>query len=354
MNPIQAASALGQQIWLDAISRQLLQSGTLAKMITADGIAGVTSNPAIFEQAIAKDPSYKAAKAGLPASLTDPEARFEALAIPDIQAACDAFLPIYQASQGARGFVSFEVSPSLSHDAAGTLAAAKRLWATINRPNAMIKIPATAEGLVAIRQSIAAGINVNVTLMFSPKHVETVVQAYTAGLSDRVAAGLPVDKIRSVASVFISRVDSRLDPLLPVTLQGKIAVAAAKVAYDEWQQHWSRAGDNFATLAQAGATPQWLLWASTGTKNPAYSDVLYVDSLIGPETVNTIPTATLDAFRDHGQAKAALQEGVATARDQLNQLQKLGIDLDAIGETLQQEGLAQFEKAFETLLANVM
>ncbi len=353
MNPIQSASALGQQIWLDAISRQLLQSGELARMIEQDGIAGVTSNPAIFEQAIAKDPAYSVAKAKLPPSLSNPEMRFEALALPDIQAACDAFMPMYSASKGRKGFVSFEVSPSLSHDVAGTVAAAKRLWAAINRPNAMIKIPATLAGLEAVRQSIAAGINVNVTLMFSPKHVQAVAQAHAAGLADRLAAGQSITDIRSVASVFISRVDTRLDPLLPENLQGKIAIAAAKVAYDDWQKNWSATGKQFADLAQKGATPQWLLWASTGTKNPAYSDVLYIDSLIGDQTVNTIPTATLNAFRDHGQAQANLLKDIALARSQLETIRTLGIDLNAVGDTLQQEGLVQFEKAFETLLQNV-
>lgn len=353
MSRLKAIDALGQQVWFDSISRQLISSGDLARLIDSDGVSGVTSNPAIFQQALSKDPAYVAAKAALPASLTDPEARFEALAIPDIQAACDAFLPLHEASKGNKGFVSFEVSPSLSRDAEGTFAAAQRLWRLIARPNAMIKIPATPEGLIAIRNSIAAGINVNVTLMFSPRHVEAVAQAHADGLADRVAAGLPVDAIRSVASVFISRVDSKIDPLVPDALKGKLAIAAARVAYAEWVAHWGPHGDRFAALASAGAHPQWLLWASTGTKNPAYRDVLYVEALIGEQTVNTIPEATLNAFRDHGEAAATLALDLAGARAALTALADLGIDLNVVGEHLQNEGLLQFEQAFEKLLDSV-
>ncbi|WP_417070373.1 transaldolase [Niveibacterium terrae] len=354
MSRIKAVGELGQQIWFDSISHQLIASGELARLIAEDGVAGVTSNPAIFQQAFSRDPSYAQAKALLPADLTDPEKRFEALAIPDIQAACDAFAELYRTSGGNKGFVSFEVSPSLSHDAVGTLAAAKRLWAAIDRPNAMIKIPATREGLFAIRQATAAGINVNVTLMFSPAHVDAVARAHADGLLDRVAAGLPVAAIRSVASVFISRLDSKLDPQLPEPLQGRIAVAAAQLAYDEWKKHWGPEGDRFAPLAAKGACPQWLLWASTGTKNPLYRDVLYVEQLIGPDTVNTVPEATLAAFRDHGEAHPTLSANPTGARAALDQAKKLGIDLDAVGEVLQQEGLVQFEQAFAKLLESVL
>jgi transaldolase len=353
MSRLKAIDALGQQVWLDSISRKLIESGELARLIAEDGISGVTSNPAIFQQALSKDPAYVAAKAALPATLSDPEARFEALALPDIQAACDAFLPLYDKSNGNKGFVSFEVSPSLSRDADGTFAAAQRLWNAIARPNVMIKIPATPEGLVAIRKSIAAGININVTLMFSPRHVEAVAQAHADGLADRLAAGLPIGRIRSVASVFISRVDSKIDPLVPEALKGKIAIAAARVAYADWLAHWGQQGDRFAALASAGAHPQWLLWASTGTKNPAYRDVLYVETLIGDQTVNTVPEATLNAFRDHGDAAATLTQDVAAARASIAALAEQGTDLNVIGEQLQNEGLVLFEQAFETLLASV-
>lgn len=353
MSRIKAVDALGQQVWFDSISRRLIESGELARLVSEDGVSGVTSNPAIFQQALARDPAYIAAKAALPAGLTDPEARFEALAIPDIQAACDALAPLYDASRGDKGFVSFEVSPRLSHDAPGTVAAAKRLWAKIDRPNAMIKIPATEAGIKAIRAAIAAGINVNVTLMFSPAHVEAVAHAYLEGLRERVRAGLPVRQIRSVASVFISRVDSKLDPKLPAHLQGKVAIASARAAYAEWQARWSATGSEFADLANAGASPQWLLWASTGTKNPAYRDVVYVETLIGAHTVNTIPEATLNAFRDHGEAAATLASDAAGTKAVLAEVAALGIDVDAAGIELQAEGLALFDKAFDSLLEAV-
>jgi transaldolase len=353
MSRIKAITELGQQIWFDSISRQLIESGELARLVVEDGITGVTSNPAIFQHALATDPSYAVARAALPVELTDPEARFEALAIPDIRAACDAMLPLYRKSDGDKGFVSFEVSPRLSHDAEGTVAAARRLWGTIDRPNAMIKIPATPAGLIAIRRTIAVGINVNVTLMFSPAHVEAVARAYLDGIQDRMHAGLPVDRIRSVASVFISRLDSKLDPQLPKDLRGRSAIAMAKTAYARWQQEWGPNGSMFARIARSGARPQSLLWASTGTKNPAYPDVLYVESLIGPQTVNTVPVPTLDAFRDHGFAASQLEAGVPEALETLARLVLLGFDIDEIGETLQKEGLAQFDAAFQALLASV-
>ncbi len=353
MSRLKAVGELGQQVWLDSISRKLVESGELARLVAEDGVSGVTSNPAIFQQAFAKDPAYIAAKAALPVELADPEMRFETLAIPDIQAACDALAPLYDASRGDKGFVSFEVSPRLSHDADGTVTAAKRLWAAIDRPNAMIKIPATEAGLVAIRAAIAAGINVNVTLMFSLAHVASVAHAYLEGLRDRVRAGLPVRQIRSVASVFISRVDSKLDPKLPEALQGKVAIASARAAYCEWQARWSADGSEFAELANAGASPQWLLWASTGTKNPAYPDVVYVETLIGAHTVNTIPEATLNAFRDHGVAAATLTSTPEETKRVLAEVAALGIDLDAVGAQLQTEGLALFDKAFDSLLEAV-
>ena len=312
----------------------------------------MTSNPAIFQQAFAKDPAYLAAKAALPAEMTDPEARFEALALADIQATCDMLHAVYARSHGEQGYVSFEVSPRLAHDAEGTLAAAQRLWATIDRANVMIKIPATPAGLHAIRAATSHGINVNVTLVFSPKQIEDVAHAYIAGLQDRQKAGLPVAGIRSVSSVFISRVDAKLDPVLPEQLRGKVSIASAKVAYAQWQRRWGPQGSEFAELATAGAMPQILLWASTGVKNPAYSDVLYIENLIGADTVNTIPEAPLEAFRDHGHAAATLGQDVAAALAVLEALPALNLDLNQIGETLQQEGLLAFEQAFEALVAS--
>ncbi|HTD02840.1 transaldolase [Undibacterium sp.] len=351
---LQAVAALGQQIWLDNLSRGLLQSGELARWIGADGITGVTSNPAIFYNAIRNDPAYRAELPGLQAAYPDLETRFEHLVLPDIQGACGLLSAVYQESQGKAGFVSFEVSPRLAHDAAGTVAAARRLWRQIARPNAMIKIPATDAGIQALEEVIADGINVNVTLIFSAGQLAKVQAAYQRGLQRRVDAGLPVAHLASVASVFISRIDVVVDQQLAKmagelqALSGKAAISAAKLAYRNWQQDLA---GGFASLAQAGARPQWLLWASTGTKNPALRDVLYVEQLIGKDTVNTVPDATLAAFRDHGEASETLAAGVDAAQQVLNQLSDNGILLEQIGSDLLQAGLKQFEDAYTNLLA---
>lgn len=339
MSRIAAIAQFGQQIWLDNLTRQLLESGELARWIADDAIAGVTSNPAIFYNAIRSDPAYQAAIGDLKKVAVDLEQRFEMLVLPDIQAACDLFRPLHERSQGRAGFVSFEVSPALADDADATLAAARRLWAEIDRPNAMIKIPATAAGMTAIASTIAEGINVNVTLIFSSGQLADVQAAYRAGIERRFAAGLPVDRIASVASVFISRLDSLLDPKLPGELQGKTAIALARSEYARARELPELPGN---------AHPQMLLWASTSTKNPAYRDVIYVEQLIGEGTVNTVPDATLAAFRDHGEAAATLAGDGTKA--QLAALAALGIDLDAVGEELQATGLRQFEEAFAKLL----
>lgn len=341
MSRIAAIAPLGQQIWLDNLTRQLLESGELAHWITVDRIAGVTSNPAIFYNAIRTDSAYLAAIGPLKDSALDAEQRFEHLVLPDIQRACDLFRPLYDSTQGDAGFVSFEVSPTLANDAAGTHAAARRLWAEIGRPNAMIKIPATAAGMTAIADAIADGINVNVTLIFSGDQLAEVQAAYRAGIKRRFAAGLPVDRIASVASVFISRLDTLLDPKLPTELQGKTAIAFARNEYALAQQSPQLPGS---------ARPQKLLWASTSTKNPAYRDVIYVEQLIGAGTVNTVPDPTLVAFRDHGEAAATLGTDLGAAEAQLAAVAALGIDLQAVGEELLQAGLKQFEEAFEKLL----
>lgn len=349
MNRLQAIRPFGQRIWLDNLSRELLQSGELARLLEEDGIAGVTSNPAIFHKAISTDPRYREELAQLKtdASLSA-EQRYEKLVVADIQAACDLNLPQYEATKGDDGYVSLEVSPELSRDEAGTLAAGRRLWAEINRPNAMIKVPATREGIAAFRQLTADGINVNITLLFSLQQVEAVWDAYIAGLNARHAAGLPLGHVKAVASFFLSRVDSLLDAQLPAELQGKVAVALSKAAYQRYQERFH--GEEFAALKAAGARAQFLLWASTGTKNKAYSDVLYVESLIGEETVNTVPDATLALFRDHGNAAATLNTGADEARATLAAAAAAGIDFDAIGEQLQNDGLVLFEKAFAELL----
>lgn len=341
MSRIKAIAQLGQQIWLDNLSRQLLDSGQLARWIADDAIAGVTSNPAIFFNAIKTDTAYQTAVAGLKDSELDAERRFETLVLPDIQRACDLFRPLYDASHGDAGFVSFEVSPSLADDAAGTLTAARRLWTEIAKPNAMIKIPATSAGLVAIADAIAEGINVNVTLIFSGNQLADVQAAYRAGIERRHAAGLSVDRIASVASVFISRIDSLLDPKLPPELQGKTAIAFARHEYAQVQT---------APQLPGNARQQKLLWASTSAKNPAYRDVIYVEQLIGAGTVNTVPDPTLAAFRDHGEAAPTLGADIAGTQAQLAAIAALGIDLDAVGQELLAAGLQQFDDAFAKLL----
>ena len=346
---LRAVGDLGQQIWLDNLSRDLLASGRLADLIAADGIQGLTSNPAIFHHAIRHDAAYQAALPQLRTSLATPEARFEALVIPDVQRACDLFAPLYRDSDGRAGFVSFEVSPRLAHDSAGTVEAARRLWAVIGRPNAMIKIPATPAGIAALEEVVYAGINTNMTLIFSASQIQAVRAAHRRGLARRLQDKLSVQRIASVASVFISRVDAAIDAQLPASaaaLRGKSAIAAARLAYHEVQND-----SGFAVFAAFGATPQWLLWASTGTKDPAMRDVTYVEELIGAGTVNTVPDATLAAFRDHGEARLSLAEDLAESQTVLTQLGRHGIDLDTIGNDLLRTGLTQFEQAHANLLA---
>jgi len=350
---IAAVAQLGQQIWLDTLSRQLIESGTLAHWINDDAVAGLTSNPAIFHQALSKDAAYQSAIAAARNAESNPEIRFETVVLPDIQAACDLFMPLWTNTKGAQGYVSFEVSPTLAHDAAGTTAAAVRLWQTINRPNAMIKIPATEAGRQAITEAIAQGINVNVTLIFSLEQLEAVQAAHEAGLRRWVAhcqqQGTPerIGDVASVASFFVSRTDSTLDAKLPQSLQGKTAIALCKTAYQAWLD--TQAGSQ-ADLKALGAKPQWLLWASTSVKNPAYRDTLYVEELIGPDTVNTVPDATLVAFRDHGIAQQRLDQDIAAANEQLLAINALCIDLEQVGQDLQTAGLAQFETAYADLL----
>ena len=349
MNRVRAIIPFGQRIWLDNLSRELIASGELARLLADDGIAGVTSNPAIFYKAIASDARYQDDLARLKADAAlSAEARYEALVVPDIQAACDLLAPLYAKTDGADGYVSLEVSPQLARDEAGTLAAARRLWAEVKRANAMIKIPATPEGIRAFEVLTREGVNVNITLLFSLPQVDAVWDAYMAGLKARHADGKPLAHIKAVASFFLSRVDSLLDAQLPATLQGKAAVALSKAAYARYHERFH--GEEFAALKAAGARPQYLLWASTGTKNKAYSDVIYVESLIGDETINTTPDATLAAFRDHGVAAATLATGMDEAFKVLSDVQAAGVDIDAAGEKLQADGLKLFDDAFDALL----
>lgn len=360
MNPLQQILRCGQSIWLDSISRDLINSGELQRLVTEDNLRGVTSNPTIFEQAIAHGNSYNdALRALLKADerQTD-KALFEALAVADIRMATDILRPVYDATDGGDGYVSLEVSPHLAADTDATIAEAKRLWDAVQRPNLMIKIPATPAGIPAISQSIAAGINVNVTLMFSLQHYTDVAQAYIRGLGARaeLSSGTANRWPVSVASFFVSRIDSVVDPLLEkigtpaaLGLRGKIAIANAKLAYQRFRETFH--GEPFADLRGKGAHIQRPLWGSTGTKNPAYSDVLYLEQLIGPDTINTVPPKTLAAFRDHGRVRETLTENVAQAEADIAMLQKLDIDLDTITRKLQDDGVAAFAASYDKLLA---
>ncbi len=354
MNALQLTKQLGQSLWLDNLSRTLIQEGGLQRLITEDGVSGVTSNPAIFFNAISKSPYYRDDVARLKALKTPAEPLYEALVIPDIQAACDLMRPEYNRTHGRDGYVSLEVSPALAPDAAGTVAAGLRLKAAVQRKNLLIKVPATPAGLKAIEELIAQGCSVNVTLMFSLAHVNAVAQAYVRGLQRLVDAGGDPCPVKSVASLFLSRVDTLVDKQLDnkggdaLALRGKAGVALAKLAYREYQQTFT--SEAFVKLAVKGAQPQTMLWASTGTKNAAYSDVMYVESLIGAETINTVPDATLNAFRDHGKATATLEHGMDEAQAHFDALGQAGIDMREAGETLQIEGVTLFEQAFEQLL----
>jgi transaldolase len=360
---LHALHAAGQSLWLDYIDRTMLTNGDLARRIAEDALTGMTSNPTIFEKALAEGAAYDAQLATVPSSFSDRDAFFD-VAATDVRQACDAFRSIYDHTHGVDGFVSLEVSPDLARDAAATVAEAHRLWAIVDRPNLMIKVPGTPEGAEAIRQLIADGINVNVTLLFSVDAHARVIEAYLAGLEARAAAGLPIDRIGSVASFFVSRVDSAIDKQLGtmaaaaperaealLALQGKAAIANAKLAYRLFQASFS--GARWAALSSRGARVQRPLWASTSTKNPAYRDVIYVEELIGPDTVSTLPPATLEAFRDHGEVRPSVMESVAEAERSLAALEAHGVSLEAVTDTLLAEGLASFEQSFVTLLAGL-
>lgn len=339
---------LGQQIWLDNLSRSLVQSGELKEMLNKD-VCGVTSNPAIFQKAFASDELYLPEIERLKQAGKEAKTIYETLAIADVQAACDVCRPEFDRTNGQTGFVSLEVSPELSRNTQGTIDEAKRLHQAINRPNVMIKVPATDEGLAALTELIAQGISINLTLLFSRKQTLKAYDAYVKGIEQRLAAGGDVSAIQVVASFFISRVDAALDSTLPEHLKGKIAISLAKAAYQDWQQYFN--SEAFAKLAAQGANKVSLLWASTGVKNPDYSDVLYVDTLIGEHTVNTVPDATLKAFIDHGKAALTLPENTEQALANIAEAEQLGIDLEALATRLQSDGLKQFEEAFEKLLA---
>jgi transaldolase/glucose-6-phosphate isomerase len=353
MNPILKTTSLGQSLWYDNIQRKLLENGEFAAMIARGDIRGMTSNPSIFNNAIAKSSDYDSALVPLAWAGWDAERIFWELAIEDIRAAADLFKPLYEESNKGDGYVSLEVSPYLARQTDPTAAQAQQLWARVARPNLMIKIPATTEGIPAIRKAIAAGLNVNVTLIFSITRYIEVMDAYLSGLEDRVALGRPVDHIASVASFFISRVDSKIDPKLPEgsPLRGLAAVANAKLAYDEFLKFFS--GERWEQLKARGAHLQRPLWASTSTKDPTYPDTIYVDNLIGPDTVNTVPPATLDSFRDHGVAEVTLTRDVDKARDAIAHLEALDISMDVVTQELEDEGVKAFADAFTALLKTI-
>jgi len=358
-NRLKQLEDCGQSLWLDDLKRGLIASGELRLRIERDGLKGMTSNPAIFQKAIAEGEEYTADLVGFQAGGNPTVAEiYEHLAIADIRAAADVLRPVYERTRGRDGFVSLECSPHLAHDTEATIAEAQRLWQMVQRPNLMVKVPATPAGIPAIRELTARGLNINITLLFSVRVYEQVVEAYLSGLEAlRQAQGDP-GRVASVASLFVSRIDTAVDrrlqalpdPAAASRLQGRIAVANARIAYTRYQALFS--GPRWQQLAAAGARTQRLLWASTGTKNPAYRDTLYIDELIGRDTVNTVTPATMEAFRAHGQLKPdAIEQDVDTARMLLAELEDQGISLEEVCASLVQEGVQQFVDAFDKLFA---
>ena len=361
MNPVQLLATLGQSIWLDDIRRDLITGGELRRLIEQDGLRGMTSNPAIFEKAIAHSPSYDEDIHALAGQGKTSLEIYETLSQEDVRGAADVFRPLYDQSDGRDGYVSLEVNPHLAHDTHGTLQEARRLWSALNRPNVLIKVPATSEGLPAIEQLIGEGISVNVTLLFGRMRYQQVAEAYLRGLEAGASRGQDVRHVASVASLFVSRMDAMVDPLLQAIVAvggqaadlarealGQAAIANAKLAYQLYKNIFDNA--RFKRLEAQGARSQRLLWASTGAKNPDYSDVKYVEALIGPETVNTLPADTLEAYRDHGRPEARLEWALAEAERIVNLLPQLGVDLDQICQRLEAEGIAKFNQPFDQLL----
>lgn len=366
MGTLNDLAAQGQAVWLDFVDRKFLAEGGLQKLVDEDGLTGVTSNPSIFEKAMGHGDAYDAALAEF--DKENPEAstmaRYEHLAIQDIQAAADTLRPVYDRLDAKDGYVSLEVSPYLANDTDATIAEAAKLWAAVDRPNLMMKIPGTDAGVPAIAATIDAGINVNVTLLFAVDAYKAVAMAYVAGLEKRAARGEPIDRIASVASFFVSRIDGKIDAKITElkkqsadeadaldALRGKVAIANAKVAY-AWYQDFAKS-DRWQALAAKGAMPQRLLWASTSTKDPSYPATLYVDTLIGKDTVNTIPPKTMDAFRDRGTAAATLTTDIDAARHVLSETERLGLDLGGVTNALVTEGVASFSKSFDDLLGAI-
>ena len=364
-NRLEELHGVGQSIWLDSIDRRMLQNGELDKRIRDDALTGMTSNPTIFQKALASGDAYDAQLSEAEEKNLSSWELFELLETTDVRDACDHFAGVFSSSRGSDGYVSIEVSPGVSNSADATVEEALRLWKTVNRPNVMVKVPGTKEGAVAVRRLIAAGVNVNITLLFAIEAHERVIEAYLAGLEDRVAAGRPIDGISSVASFFVSRVDTEVDKRLDekiatasqpekerlALLKGRAAIANAKLAYRLFRQKFS--GPRWEKLAKQGARLQRPLWASTSTKNPAYRDVMYVEELIGPDTVDTMPPATIDAFRDHGVVDRTVDKKVAAAEAVLKEIETAGISIREVTEKLLVDGIASFQKSFDELIAGL-
>jgi transaldolase len=365
MNPLKQLINFGQSVWLDNIHRDMFTSGELARFIADDGVRGMTSNPTIFEKAMAGGTVYDASLKELVAQRKSVEEIFDALCIEDIQSACAAFRPLYDETKGGDGFVSIEVAPGFARDTQGTIQEARRLWKLVNRPNCMVKIPATKEGVPAIQACLAEGININITLIFSVERYGEVMDAFRRAIESRAAAGKSLN-VASVASFFVSRIDSAVDKTLQESIQsstsakekdqllellGKVAVANAKSAYQSFKKYFD--GVWFEALKAKGARVQRPLWASTGTKNPHYSDVMYVDQLIGRDTINTMPPATVEAFRDHGKPRATIEEGLSEAMEVLEKLKLVKIDLRQVTDKLETEGVKLFHDSFDKLMAGL-
>ncbi|HET9922372.1 MAG TPA: transaldolase [Ktedonobacteraceae bacterium] len=361
-NPLLELKALGQSVWLDDIDRGQLRSGLFGRLVDEDGLAGATGNPTIFEHSITHDTTYDEQMQQLLKEGKGPKEIYEALAMTDERTVADLLRPIYDQANGQDGFVSIEVSPYLAHDTEGTLAEVRRFWHTIDRPNLMVKIPSTPAGVPAIRRAIASGININITLIFSLENYRQVAEAYLGALEEREASGKDISHIASVASFFVSRVDVLVDQLLEEkikattesaqqqqlkALRGRAAIANARLAYQEFKHLFG--GSRFAALKQRGAHVQRPLWASTGAKNPAYRDVRYVEELVGPDTVNTMPLKTLDAFRDHGQVRLSIEENLSQAQAEMAALEEVGIHYDQVTRQLQEEGVQKFIDSFQKL-----
>jgi len=365
-NPLKQLKAAGQSVWFDYIRRWEITSGHLKRLIEEDGLSGVTSNPSIFEKAIADSQDYDKEIEELANDGKGAEQIFETLAVEDIQTAADLFLPTYRATDARDGYVSIEVSPGLAHDTEGTIEEARRLFREVNRPNVMVKVPGTAEGLPAIRQLLSEAININITLLFAVERYEQVANAYLAALEKLATEGKPLKTVASVASFFVSRIDTVVDKQLDSRLRaaitaaeagkvaelfGTVAISNAKLAYQRFKEIFG--GQRFARLAQKGARVQRLLWASTSTKNPKYRDILYAAELIGPNTIDTMPASTMEAFRDHGEVRASIEEGLADSRQNMSRLAEVGIDFAAVTRKLEAQGVEAFANDYHKLLASI-